>query len=259
MFQRRSATIGVGMQPIKEQSISENLRLKFLNAKSVLVLTGAGVSAESGVPTFRGGGQSAVWKGMPFDVISSARMVERELPAVWEWFDYRRGLLEELQPNPAHLEIARWQDRFCKFSLVTQNIDGLHQKAGAHDVIELHGSIWRARCISCNSRYEIARGQPRPESCLDCGDHVRPDVVLFGELLPVGAFEQAAMAAAECDLCFVIGTSAIVYPAAGLPEIARSAGAFICEINPERTPLSDLSDEVLMGKAGEVLRLFGEW
>lgn len=246
------------MQALNEARISNQLRQKFLNAKSVLVLTGAGVSAESGVPTFRGGGNSAVWKGMPFDVISSARMIARDLPAVWEWFDYRRNLLEALQPNPAHDQIANWQDRFPIFTLVTQNVDGLHQKAGSREVIELHGSIWRARCISCHARYEISRGQTRSETCVSCGDPLRPDVVLFGELLPPGAFERAADAAANCDLCFVVGTSALVYPAAGLPEIARSRGAYICEVNPERTPLSDLCDEVLMGKAGEVLPLFGK-
>jgi NAD-dependent deacetylase len=240
------------------QSIPVELRERYLRARRVLVLTGAGVSAESGVPTFRGGGNSAVWKGMPFDVISSARMVERDLPAVWEWFDYRRELLRALNPNPAHNEIANWQDRFSEFTLVTQNIDGLHQKAGSRDVIELHGSIWRVRCTGCESRFEILPSQPRANECPDCGDPVRPDVVLFGEILPPGAFEQAASAAAACELCFVVGTSALVYPAAGLPEIAHAAGAFVCEVNPERTPLSDLCDESLMGKAGEVLPLFSK-
>jgi NAD-dependent deacetylase len=246
------------MQPVRATSISGELRRRFLNAGRVLVLTGAGISAESGVPTFRGGGNTLVWKGMPFDVISSARMVEQDLPAVWEWFDYRRGLLQALNPNPAHYEIAKWQDHFLEFTLVTQNIDGLHQKAGSRDVIELHGSIWRVRCVSCHARFEISPSQPREDACPDCGDPVRPDVVLFGEILPPGAFEQAATAAANSELCFVIGTSALVYPAAGLPEIARAAGAFVCEVNPERTPLSDVCDELLMGKAGEVLPLFSK-
>jgi NAD-dependent deacetylase len=180
-------------------------------------------------------------------------MVQRDLPAVWEWFDYRRGLLEALSPNAAHHEIANWQDGFSEFTLVTQNIDGLHQKAGSRDVIELHGSIWRARCISCNERFEIVASQARADVCADCGDAVRPDVVLFGEVLAPGAFEQAADEAAAADICFVIGTSALVYPAASLPEIAQAAGAFVCEVNPERTPLSRLCDESLMGKAGEVL------
>ena len=235
--------------------ISAELRQLFDGASRVVVLTGAGVSAESGVPTFRGGGNTAVWKGMRFDVISSAEMVERDLPAVWEWFDYRRNFLNELTPNPAHYEIARWQDRFAEFTLVTQNIDGLHQKAGSRDVIELHGNIWRARCTACGFTHDMAHAK-RPDACLECGDRLRPDVVLFGEMLPPGAFEFAAARAAQCELCFVVGTSALVYPAAGLPEIAKAAGAYVVEVNPEITPLSSLCDEVLTGKAGEVLPLF---
>jgi NAD-dependent deacetylase len=241
------------MQAVKE--ISDQLRRRFDDAGSVLVLTGAGISAESGVPTFRGGGNTAVWKGMPFDAISSARMIQSDLPAVWEWFDYRRNLLQELTPNPGHVAIAAWQDRFETFNLVTQNVDGLHQKAGSRDVIELHGSIWRARCISCHARYELSSAGPRPNECLDCGEALRPDVVLFGELLPIAAFERAVVKASNCELCIVVGTSALVYPAASLPEIAKAAGAFVCEVNPEATPLSDLCDEVLSGKAGEVLPL----
>jgi NAD-dependent deacetylase len=234
-------------------SISRELSERLSSSTRVLVLTGAGVSAESGVPTFRGGNNSAVWKGIPFDVISSATMVERDLNAVWEWFDYRRDLLKSLEPNPAHHEIARWQAQFAEVTLVTQNIDGLHQEAGSRNVIELHGNIWRTRCMGCGARYEIPKAGSRPDACLECGDRLRPDVVLFGELLPSGAFEQAAAKAEQCELCFVVGTSAIVYPAAGIPEIAKAAGAFVFEVNPERTPLSNLCDEVLTGRAGEVL------
>jgi NAD-dependent deacetylase len=245
------------MQAIAKELISEKLRQRFQAATNVLVLTGAGVSAESGVPTFRGGGNTAVWKGLPFEVISSAGMLERDLPAVWEWFNYRRGLLEALKPNPAHEAIARWEDRFSRFTLVTQNIDGLHQAAGSREVIELHGSIWRARCVRCGARHnlrELRIDNGVPE-CFDCGSSMRPDVVLFGEMLPVGAFEQAAAKAASCDLCFVVGTSAVVYPAAAIPEIARAAGAYVVEVNPEHTPISDSSDEVLAGSAGEILPL----
>src|SRR5216684_3232134 len=240
--------------------ISEELRQRFCDAKNVLVLTGAGVSAESGVPTFRGGGgATGVWKGLPFDVISSAGMLERDLPAVWEWFNYRRGLLEALKPNPAHEAIAGWQDRFGALDLVTQNIDGLHQAAGSREVIELHGSIWRARCVRCGERQNLRelKTESGVPSCLDCGSSMRPDVVLFGEMLPVGAFEQAAAKAAVCDLCLVVGTSAVVYPAAAIPEIARGAGAYVVEVNPERTPLSDLCDEVLNGTAAANLHTLG--
>ena len=243
------------MQTTSAPVISAELRRRLSTASRVLVLTGAGVSAESGVPTFRGGGNTAVWKGMPFDVISSAGMIARNLPAVWEWFDYRRDLLKALTPNPAHYEIARWQKQVPELTLVTQNIDGLHQKAGSTGVIELHGNIWRARCIACSFTVDCTNDQ-RPHACLSCGDHLRPDVVLFGEFLPPGAFELAAAAASNCELCFVVGTSALVYPAAGLPEIAKAAGAYLCEVNPERTPLSDLCDEVITGKAGEVLPQF---
>ena len=162
-------------------------------------------------------------------------------------------MLQPLEPNPAHREIARWQERFQQFTLVTQNIDNLHQKAGSTDVIELHGNIWRARCVSCHARYEILAGESRSEQCVGCGERLRPDVVLFGEMLPRGAFELAAESAQACELCIVVGTSSIVYPAASLPEIAQAAGAYLCEVNPERTALSELCDEVLTGKAGELL------
>jgi NAD-dependent deacetylase len=223
------------------------------------VLTGAGISAESGVPTFRGGGNTTLWKGLPFDVISSAGMLARDLPGVWEWFNYRRGLLGALKPNPAHEAIAGWQKRFQNLTLVTQNIDGLHQAAGSRNVIELHGNIWRARCFECGSRHDVLelKFDNTVPLCFDCGGNLRPDVVLFGEMLPAGAFESAAMKAETCELCFVIGTSAVVYPAASIPEIGRPDSAYVVELNQEMTPLSNLCDEVLTGKAGEVLPLLG--
>ena len=246
------------MNSAPDSKLTAELSEHFRAARKVLVLTGAGVSAESGVPTFRGGGNSAVWKGMPFDIISSAQMVEHDLTAVWEWFDHRRGVLQELSPNAAHQALARWQDLFSEFTLVTQNIDGLHQKAGSREVIEVHGSIWRARCVSCHSRVDIHPDGVRHEACLNCADRLRPDVVLFGEMLPTGAFELAAEKASQCELCFVVGTSSLVYPAAGLPEIAKSSGAYLCEVNPERTALSDFCDVVLTGKAGELLPLLDQ-
>jgi NAD-dependent deacetylase len=243
------------MQTVTTPKISAELRRRFETARRVLVLTGAGVSAESGVPTFRGGGNTAIWKGKPFDVISSGAMLERNLPAVWEWFDYRRDLLRGCEPNAAHQAIASWQERFADLTLVTQNIDGLHQRAGSRNVVELHGNIWRARCTLCRLVHEISAAGERSDACDECGHALRPDVVLFGEMLPAGAFEFAVQRASQCELCFVVGTSGLVYPAASLPEVAKSSGAFVCEINPERTSLSDLCDEVIQGKAGEVLSL----
>jgi NAD-dependent protein deacetylase/lipoamidase len=236
-------------------NVIEEVRERLGAARRVFVLTGAGVSAESGVPTFRGGGNTAVWKGMPFYEISSAGMVERDLPEVWAWFDYRLGVLKDLRPNPAHETIARWQSRFAEFTLATQNIDGLHAAAGSRKVLELHGNVWTARCMGCGARADVRNldAAERPPVCRDCCNPMRPDVVLFGEMLPYGVFELAARRAAEADVCLVVGTSALVYPAASLPELAKLAGAFVVEVNPERTALSDACDAVLEGRAGEIL------
>ncbi|MBS1796416.1 MAG: NAD-dependent deacylase [Acidobacteria bacterium] len=234
--------------------ISEKLREIFERAQRVCVLTGAGISAESGVPTFRGGGQSAVWKGMPFDEISSARMVRENLPEVWEWFDYRRGVLKDCAPNPAHYALAGWPDRFAEFTLVTQNIDGLHAAAGSRAVVELHGNIHRAYCNVCGKRFDIRGKIPHsPDDCDECAGKLRPDVVLFGEMLPAGAFERAGRSARSCELFFVVGTSALVYPAAGLAEIAKRSGAVLVEVNPEATPMTDFCDFTIREKAGLAL------
>src|SRR5256885_2183288 len=192
--------------PATEQTIiSKRLHDLLLTANNVLVLTGAGVSAESGVPTFRGGGQSAVWKGMPFEVISSAAMLARDLPVVWEWFNYRRNLLAQLKPNAGHMTIANWQGRFSDLSVVTQNVDGLHQAAGSRDVIELHGNVWRARCFDCDARYslnELNCDEAVP-SCLDCGGGPRPPVGLFGGVLSPPALLRGAGVAPRRQLGFV--------------------------------------------------------
>ena len=238
----------------------EEVRARLRAARRVFALTGAGVSAESGVPTFRGGGDAAVWKGMPFYDISPAGMVERDLPEVWAWFDYRLGVLKDLRPNPAHETLARWQGRFDQFTLATQNVDGLHRAAGSRDVLELHGNVWAARCAACGARTDVRTldKQERPPACPGCGSPMRPDVVLFGEMLPAGVFQRAAAAASRAEVCFVVGTSAIVYPAAGLPEVAKRAGAFLVEVNPEDTPLTRLCDVSLRGRAGELLPLLDD-
>jgi NAD-dependent SIR2 family protein deacetylase/ADP-ribosylglycohydrolase/protein-tyrosine phosphatase len=239
--------------------ILDEAKTKLKTARRIFVLTGAGVSAESGVPTFRGGGGAPVWRGMPFEQLSSAQMVDRDLPLVWEWFDYRRALVSECRPNAAHTILAKVQKsgRFQLFTIATQNIDGLHREAGALEVIELHGSLWRARCLSCKTRQDLREIEPdeRPPVCSECFDSMRPDVILFGEAMPVEALSQAQAAAAECDICIVAGTSALVYPAADLPIIAKQAGAVIIEINPEETPLSAQADYSIRGKAGEILPL----
>lgn len=229
------------------------------NADRVLILTGAGISAESGVPTFRGGGGAPVWRGMPFEELSSAEMVKQDLPLVWEWFDYRRGKVSECEPNAAHKTLAEVQqsDQFEEFIIVTQNIDGLHALAGANDVIELHGSLWRARCLNCKARKDLREipAETRPPICDECSSQMRPDVILFGEAMPVDAFAQAKFFAEVCDVCIVVGTSALVYPAAELPLIAKQMGAKVIEINPEETSLTAQADLSIRGKAAEIVPL----
>lgn len=237
--------------------IPEELLKRFAKAKKVCVLTGAGISAESGVPTFRGKDGLSMWKGMPFDVISSGRMVREDLDEVWAWFDYRRGRLSHCRPNPGHLALAAWEKMFERFTLVTQNIDGLHRAAGSSQIIELHGSIDRSYCIKCGKRHTNETVPHEPDICSECGGRLRPDVVLFGEMLPEMAFEQAEARARDCELFFTIGTSALVYPAAALPVIAKRSGAYLVEVNPELTDLSNICDVTLQGKAGAILPLFG--
>lgn len=225
-------------------------------AKRVCVLTGAGISAESGVPTFRREGSSAGWKGMPFEKISSAEMAENNLPEVWEWFDYRRNRLKECLPNEGHRALMLWESRLREnFLLVTQNVDGLHRQAGSINIVELHGNIQRSRCTKCRLKYEMPPDMiPHdPDICDLCDSPVRPDIVLFGEMLPEGAFEYSSAFAEDCDLFLSVGTSAQVFPAAGLIGIAKAGGAYCIEINPEETPFSGSFDAELRGPAGEIL------
>ncbi len=241
-------------------AVTDELVMMFDSARRVALLTGAGVSAESGVPTFRGGGDSSIWtwRGRPVTELSSAELMATDPKLVWEWFDYRRSLLKEVQPNAAHYALAKWEPRFEEVTLVTQNIDDLHRVAGSLKVLELHGNIWRARCLRCASIFEARESplQQNPPLCFVCGSAARPDVVLFGEMLPEGIFEKAEEAASRCDLFFVIGTSAVVYPAAHLPITAKQSGARVIEINPEQTDISFLADVTLLGKAGEVVPQF---
>ncbi|HXG95416.1 MAG TPA: NAD-dependent deacylase [Blastocatellia bacterium] len=241
------------------KEVTDELIRLFDSARSVAVLTGAGISAESGVPTFRGGGDTSIWmwRGRPVTELSSVELMATDPKLVWEWFDYRRGMLLDIKPNAGHIALADWERRFEDFTLVTQNIDDLHRAAGSMNILELHGNIWRARCLRCRSTFEAREtpleGAPR---CLACNGPARPDVVLFGELLPDGVFERAEEAAARADLFFVIGTSAVVYPAAGLPIAAKQSGARIIEVNPEMTDISFFADVALVGKAGEILPQF---
>lgn len=240
-----------------EQETIERVRQVLSGSSRISVLTGAGVSAESGVPTFRGGGGASLWRGMPFEQLSSAEMVDKDLPLVWEWFDYRRGVLAGCFPNAGHMAIAQAQkgDRLVEFTLVTQNIDGFHLQAGSTDIIELHGNIHQARCLSCGNLQELSDidEDERPPVCSDCFDSMRPNVVLFGESLDEDVLLKAYEKAAACDVCIVVGTSAVVYPANQIPRIAKREGAMVIEINPEETELTTSVDISIRGNAAEIL------
>lgn len=218
----------------------------------VVVLTGAGVSAESGVPTFRG--PEGLWRTFRPEDLATPEAFARDPTLVWEWYDWRRQRIANCRPNPAHRVLAEMEVALPDFTLITQNVDGLHQAAGSRRVRELHGNIWRVRCTRCGQVGEDRR-VPLPEipPCCACGGLLRPDVVWFGEPLPSAVLEEAWEAAARCRWMLVIGTSALVQPAASLPVVAHRNGARLVEVNVSDTPLTPLADEVLRGPAGEVL------
>ena len=221
-------------------------------ARSVAVLTGAGVSAESGVPTFRDA--NGLWKQYPVQKLATREAFARNPQLVWEWYNWRRSVLAEVQPNPGHYALAELEKRVPAFTLITQNVDGLHERAGSRNVLRLHGSIWATRCLDCGQE-ATDQQRPLPEippRC-GCGGLLRPGVVWFGERLPQQIWQAADAAARSAQLFLVVGTSAVVYPAAGLAHIARSSGARVVEINIAETALSGEIDEFLQGPSGELL------
>lgn len=221
-------------------------------AVRVMALTGAGISAESGVPTFRQA-QTGLWARFDPQELATPQAFEHNPQLVWEWYAWRRGLVDAAQPNPGHRALAELGKRFPEFALVTQNVDGLHKRAGSRNIIELHGSLLRARCLPAGHVFTWSADADLPLHCEQCGGLARPDVVWFGENLPAPAIHAAIEAAQSCQVCLVIGTSGLVHPAASLPHLARQHGARLVEINPELTPLSPQMDDVLSGPSGLIL------
>jgi NAD-dependent deacetylase len=221
-------------------------------AKSVAALTGAGISAESGVPTFRG--PEGLWKNFKAEELATPEAFARDPRLVWEWYDWRRGLIAQAKPNAAHHALVELEKGKPGFTLITQNVDGLHDLAGSGKILKLHGDIWRLRCLECGANFPNRRAPlPKlPPHCA-CGGMARPGVVWFGEPLPEGMMQEAEHAAAAADVFLVIGTSAIVYPAAGLIPFAKQNGARVVEINLDETPFSSTVDCMLRGKAAELL------
>ncbi len=215
------------------------------------MLTGAGVSADSGIPTFRGA--AGLWQQFRPEDLATPEAFARDPKLCWEWYDWRRGLIAAVQPNPGHMALAELERRAPSFMLITQNVDGLHQRAGSKSVVEVHGSIWTLRCTECKREWQdLSPALDLPPHC-QCGGMARPGVVWFGENLDPTAWAAAKHAAINCDVFLVAGTSAVVYPAAGLAPLARREGAKVIEVNLEATPLSEEVDFAFTGSSGVIL------
>ena len=228
------------------------LRSSLKTARCV-AFTGAGISAESGVPTFRG--TQGLWRSFSPEKLATPEAFAEDPRLVWEWYDWLRGLIQAAQPNPGHLALTEMQRRNPeRFTLITQNMDGLHERAGSRDVVKLHGDIWLLRCTQCGreDRNEQVHMDPLPPLCR-CGGILRPAIVWFGEMLPTEQWERAMQAAQKADILLAIGTSVTVYPAAGLVAVARQSGARVAVVNPDPTPADRLAEWVLRGPAGEIL------
>ncbi len=232
---------------------SRRLLERLSSAASVAAFTGAGISAESGVPTFRG--QDGIWKKYRPEELANLDAFLRNPELVWEWYRARRRIMSRIEPNPGHRALAAMEGLFGRFAVITQNIDNLHRRAGSATVHELHGNIERNYCLGCGRHYasEVLPGAEGAPRCSACNGLIRPDVVWFGELLPQDEWDASVAAAQRADVFLSIGTSAVVYPAASLPQIAGRAGAYVAEINIEPTEFSDRADELILGRSGEVL------
>lgn len=220
-------------------------------SKALAILTGAGISAESGVPTFRG--KDGYWQNYRTEELATPQAFQRNPTLVWEWYSMRRNLLASVRPNPAHYAIAEMERLGGNLTLITQNVDGLHQLAGSKRVLEIHGNIWRIKCVRCNRKEERRESfEELPPRCV-CGGLLRPDVVWFGEMLPKDVLSESYRAVESCDVMLVVGTSGVVQPAASFPYMAKERGARVIEVNMERTAISSIADVTLRGKAGEVV------
>jgi NAD-dependent deacetylase len=238
---------------VVEISIPPELVSLLRVASRVVALTGAGVSQESGLRTFRDA-QVGLWAQYRPEDLATPEAFQQNPKLIWDWYAMRREKVKAVEPNPGHYALAEMAQRFPSFTLITQNVDGLHQKAGNTDVIELHGNLRRAKCSACGMQAEgwkeSVDGVPQ---CISCGGLLRPDVVWFGESLPRDALEAAVIATRNSDVFFSIGTSGLVQPAAALAIAAKNQNALVIEINAEPTPLTERTDFFLLGKSGEIL------
>ena len=248
------------MSALRKRSIMSNqftildVRDRIQQAQSVTVLTGAGISADSGVPTFRG--SEGLWKNFRPEELASPEAFDRDPQLVWEWYNWRRELLSTKHPNAAHEALVKLETLIPDFWVITQNVDGLHRSAGTQNLSEIHGNIWKIRCTQC---HEITVNHdvplPFPPTCTTCGGLLRPHIVWFGEALAPKDLEQSYAALNRCDLLLIIGTSGVVYPAASFAPVAKDHGAFVVELNLDPTPHSSVVDVSFQGRAKELVPL----
>ena len=233
-------------------AVPEKLITAVRDASHVCVLTGSGISAESGVPTFREA-QTGLWEQYDPHELATPDAFRRDPALVWRWYRWRRDLVAGVEPNAGHHALVTLAGLVPQLSIITQNVDGLHQRAGSESVIEFHGNLFEDRCFVEGCIVSNADMSAEVPVCPGCGGMLRPGVVWFGEAIPESAMHAAAAAVSGCDLFFSIGTSALVWPAAGLADAARQQGACVVEINLDTTPLSSRTDYCLSGKSGTIL------
>lgn len=244
-----------------DKAMLGRIRDVLAGARHVVVFTGAGVSAESGIPTFRDA-LAGLWERFDAEELATPEAFRRNPDLVWGWYEWRRMLVMRAQPNDAHRAIAQLEDRVERFCLITQNVDDLHERAGSRAPVHLHGSLFAPRCVACGHLAAHPSGIPdepesgrtlAPPACSRCGGKLRPGVVWFGEALPGDALERAFDAAGSCDLLLSVGTSSLVHPAAQVPVAAKRAGACVVQVNPNATALDDIADFNLRGSAARTL------
>ena len=242
----------ISLSSADSESALESLAKRISSNSYIVFFTGAGVSAESGVPTFRS--VDGLWEKFKPEELANFDSFMKNPALVQSWYRHRAEIVNSVKPNRGHMAMADMESKVATCAVITQNVDNLHQRAGSKEVIELHGNILRNYCIDCEVQFDGQFLIENGESTLcTCGGLVRPDVVWFGEMLPANSFQIAEKHARKCDLFISVGTSGIVYPAAGLPGLAKSSGAFLVEINTEVTDLSFLMDVTFQGKSGEIL------
>ena len=226
------------------------------NSNKITVLTGAGISAESNIPTFRS--SDGMWNNVNPEAVATPQAFKNDPKFVWEWYDGRRIIMDKATPNHGHFALAEIERQKEKFTLITQNIDGLHQVAGSRNIIELHGNIWEIKCEKCgliSRNYEVPLPE-LPPKCSECGEITRPNVVWFGEIIPMEVIDSALLSIEECELMMIIGTSGIVEPAASMGLLAKKSNKKVVEINLDPTPNTGLYDISIQAKSGEILPLF---